>query len=175
MRRNAQLAIVLVLLASTSADASEETLIVGRATVVDGDTVEIRDVRIRLHGIDAPESSQRCTRTNGESQKCGQDAAFALHKKLGHRNVRCAGHKTDRWRRKIATCFLGSVDVNKWMVQQGWALAYRKYSTDYVATEASAKANRRGIWSTSFIEPWKWRRGERTQHSMPKTHERRVE
>ncbi len=51
--------------------------------------------------------------------------------------------------------------LEEWMVANGWALAYRDYSLDYVAQEADAQAARRGIWAGEFVEPWKWRRGKR--------------
>ena len=58
-------------------------------------------------------------------------------------------------------CRVGGTDLNAWMVEQGWALAYRKYSTDYVSQEATAKAARRGVWRGDFVQPSRWRRGER--------------
>ena len=60
-------------------------------------------------------------------------------------------------------CRVGGVDLNAWMVEQGWAVAYRKYSRDYVAHETAAEATRRGLWRGEFVEPSRWRRGERLE------------
>ena len=116
VRRIAAFAVLALVV--TSGRASAEDL-VGRASVVDGDTLEIRGEKIRLHGIDAPEASQRCTRPNGKEWRCGQQAANALSEMIGQRNVRCEGNKRDRWRRLIAVCFLGKQDLNAWLVRRG--------------------------------------------------------
>jgi len=146
------------LVVPSTAEAEE---LIGRATVVDGDTLGIRDQKIRLHGIDAPESSQRCTHPNGKEWRCGQKAANALSDKIGHRNVRCVGDKRDRWGRLIAVCFLGSEDLNAWLVRRGWAVAYRRYSKDYVSQEDRARKAKAGVWSGTFEMPWDRRRAQR--------------
>lgn len=134
--------------------------IVGRASVIDGDTLEIRGLRIRLKGIDAPESGQLC-RLRGRKYWCGRLAAFALADAVRDRTVACAPMGRDRYRRVIAVCRAGGVDLNAWMVSEGWALAYRRYSEDYVAAEATAEQARRGMWRGPFVAPWDWRRGKR--------------
>lgn len=134
----------------------------GVASVIDGDTLEIRGTRIRLHGIDAPESSQRCTRPSGQKWRCGQQAALVLSDRIGHRGVSCDRRDIDRYGRTIAVCSQDGVDLNSWMVQEGWAVAYRQYSQDYVGEEADARRAGRNIWSGSFVMPWDWRRGVRT-------------
>jgi endonuclease YncB( thermonuclease family) len=159
MRRVALLTVLA--LAVPSVVHAEE--LIGRATVVDGDTLGIRDQKIRLHGIDAPEASQRCTRPSGEEWRCGQKAALALSEKIGHRNVRCEGIKRDRWGRLIAVCFLGNQDLNAWLVQRGWAVAYRKYSNDYVEQEDRAQKAKLGVWSGTFDMPWDWRKAQRSK------------
>ena len=133
--------------------------IVGRASVIDGDTIEVRGVRIRLSGIDAPEGRQMCQKP--EAWRCGQQSALALSDKLGQANVRCEGQGQDRYGRVIAVCHLGDVDVNGWLVREGWAVAYRKYSLDYVDAEDAARQSQAGIWGSVFIMPWDWRRGQR--------------
>jgi endonuclease YncB( thermonuclease family) len=130
--------------------------IVGRALVIDGDTIEISGIRIRLHGIDAPESDQVCYR-EGRAYGCGRDATLALLDKLRQQTVACRQRDVDRYRRIVAVCGIGSEDVNAWMVQQGWAVAYRRFSQDYVPHEQDAQTARRGLWRGPFKMPWRWR------------------
>lgn len=132
----------------------------GQATVVDGDTIEIHGQRIRLFGIDAVESRQRCSR-DGRDWNCGRDAAFALADRIGRATLDCRGEVHDRYGRLVAVCFKGGEDLNRWMVEQGWAVAYRRYSLDYVAAEDAARDAGRGLWSGSFIMPWDWRKQSR--------------
>ena len=134
--------------------------ITGKPRVIDGDTIEIHGQRIRLHSIDAPESRQTCV-ADGERWRCGQKAAFALTDFIGDWPVRCEGQGTDRYGRTIATCYVRGEDIERWMVLNGWALAYRKFSTDYVAEEQVAREARRGLWRGEFVPPWAWRRGVR--------------
>ncbi len=133
-----------------------ETL-TGVASVVDGDTLVIHGERIRLHGIDSPESAQRCTRPNGQQWRCGQKAALALADRIGRQTVRCEGKERDRYGRLVAVCYHKGQNLNAWMVRQGWALAYRRYSKDYVGQEQQAEASKAGIWSGTFVPPWEWR------------------
>ena len=134
--------------------------VAGVASVIDGDTLEIQGQRIRLHGIDAPESRQLC-RLDGKSWQCGEVAANALADKIARRSVTCEDLGRDRYKRIIARCTVAGEDLGEWMVAQGWAVAYRRYSLDYVDEEADAQAARRGIWGSEFVKPWGWRRGKR--------------
>ncbi|WP_442771936.1 thermonuclease family protein [Paenirhodobacter enshiensis] len=135
-------------------------MISGTASVIDGDTLEIHGQRIRMFGIDAPESRQTCAR-DGRAWRCGADAANALDRKISGALVSCEKRDTDRYRRVVAICSSHGVDLNAWMVGQGWAVAYRQYSTVYVPEEAEAKTARRGIWESKFAMPWEWRKGAR--------------
>lgn len=146
-----------LLLAWATASASD---VVGVASVIDGDTVDIHGTRIRLQGIDAPESSQMCMR-NEEIWRCGQDVSFALANFVGRKTVRCENLGTDKYKRMIGRCWLGSTDLNQWMVWNGFAVAYRQYSTEYVSDEDSARTNKRGIWAGDFMMPSDWRRARR--------------
>ena len=132
----------------------------GSARVIDGDTLEIRGTRIRLHGIDAPESAQRC-RAAGRAWPCGREATRALSGRIAGRPVVCEERDRDRYGRSVAVCRAGGEDVNAWMARAGWAFAYRKYSHSYVAEERAAKAAGRGIWRGEVVAPWEWRKGER--------------
>ena len=129
----------------------------GRASVIDGDTIEIHAERIRLEGVDAPESGQSCTDAEGHAWPCGQRAAFALADHIGQKPVHCISSGKDRYRRSLATCDLGGENLNRWLVANGWAVAYRHYSEAYVPDEAIAEEKKRGIWSSTFIMPWDYR------------------
>lgn len=133
--------------------------VVGVASVIDGDTIEIRGQRIRLFGIDAPEGRQRCER-DGKPYRCGQEAALALADKIDRKTVRCEQKDLDRYGRIVAVCRLGGEDLNGWLVRNGYAVAYRRYSLDYVAAEDKARSERRGLWAGEFTLPWLWRRGQ---------------
>jgi endonuclease YncB( thermonuclease family) len=150
-------ALALVLLLTTPSALLASGDIMGIASVVDGDSIEIRGERIRLHGIDAPESRQLCTRPNGERWRCGQRASLALADRIGRGPVRCERRDRDRYDRTIAVCFKGNEDLNRWMVANGWAVAFRRYSLDYVADEDKARQSRLNIWSGRFDMPWDWR------------------
>ncbi len=141
--------------------ALEARSIQGVASVTDGDTIEIHGTRIRLHGIDAPESDQTCLRPSGSTWRCGQAAALALQEHVGRQVVSCSQRDVDRYGRVVARCSLGEIDINSWLVANGWAVAYRQYSFDYVDEEKAAKAGRVGIWAGAFVMPWEWRRGKR--------------
>lgn len=150
-------ACALLLIAADPAAAIEERA-VGRVSVIDGDTLELHGLRIRLAAIDAPESRQTCRRAH-EVWPCGRRAAFALADHVGARTVSCQWRARDRYGRPVAKCTIAGADLAAWMVEQGWALAFRRYGTDYVPHERRARAAGRGLWSGAFVPPWAWRRG----------------
>jgi endonuclease YncB( thermonuclease family) len=150
---------LVVLLIPTTAEAQGN---IGIASVIDGDTIEIHGTRIRLAGIDAPESRQECKRPDGTAWRCGQKAALALSDHLGSTVVSWVSSSKDRYGRTVATCFLGSKDINRWMVTHGWAVAYRKYSLAYIQDEEIARAAGVGMWSSCFTMPWEWRASHRS-------------
>ena len=115
------------------------------ASVIDGDTIEIHGARIRLNGIDAPESGQLCQDPRGTAWRCGQQASLALSDRIGRQVVSCQETDIDRYGRSVADCFAGGENLNRWMVREGWAVAYRQYSTAYVAAEDDARTGQRGI------------------------------
>ena len=134
----------------------------GIARVIDGDTIEVGGKHIRLNGIDAPESKQTCE-ANGQSYACGEQATEALIVLLGARPVECTENGRDRYQRIIATCYVDSTDLSSWMVEHGWAVAYRKYSLKYVNAEDSARSAKLGIWAGTFEMPENWRREKAIQ------------
>jgi endonuclease YncB( thermonuclease family) len=159
--------VVLVVLAVSinGVCAARELFITGVARVIDGDTLEIANQRIRLHGVDAPERSQNCE-NDGKKFRCGQQAARSLSKKIVGKIIKCEQRDVDRYMRVVAICRVGHLDLNSWMVRQGWAIAYRQYSRDYLEEESKARLANVGIWAGRFIEPYKWRRGERLKYKL---------
>jgi endonuclease YncB( thermonuclease family) len=130
----------------------------GKARIVDGDTIWIGKTKIRLHGIDAPEMSQECRQQDGSTYLCGVASTDALRILIGSEPVRCEGNTYDRYKRLIAVCYSETVNLNAELVRQGWALAYRRYSKEYVSAEKEAQNHKRGMWVGEFDPPWSWRR-----------------
>ncbi|MFG1211046.1 thermonuclease family protein [Xanthobacter flavus] len=134
----------------------------GRASVIDGDTIEIHGTRIRLEGIDAPESRQTCTsKETGEVVRCGQRSAFFLADLLAEHAVTCTEAGKDRYGRTLAHCAVEGQDVGASMVRAGWALAFVRYSREYLPQEEEARSAAAGMWSMEFVAPWDWRKGAR--------------
>lgn len=140
----------------------------GRATVVDGDTLKLSGEVIRLHGIDAPESGQRCARSNGGTWDCGKWARKQLTQLVGSGPVTCAGQERDRYGRLVAKCMRDGVDIGEAMVERGAAHAYRKYSLDYVDAEKRAFVAALGLWQGDHLPPEAYRaRQGRTAEVRP--------
>jgi len=149
------ISLIVLLVLGSKILASE---ISGVPSITDGDTIKILNKRIRLHGIDAPEKKQICIK-NFKEYSCGKKATIALIKKIDGKKVLCKVQDTkDRYRRYIGVCFAGKVNLNKWMVRNGYAVSFRRYSKDYIADEDFAKKNKLGLWSGNFIYPEKWRK-----------------
>ena len=119
--------------------------ITGPARVIDGDTLDIAGQRIRLHGIDAPESRQTC-QIKGVPWACGVAAWGELVQLMAGKDVRCKARDVDRYGRAVAVCTTDGLDINAAMVAQGWALAYRQFSDDYVVQEGEAQKDGLGMW-----------------------------
>jgi endonuclease YncB( thermonuclease family) len=154
MKKIIFIAVVLLNL-NTNAFASE---IYGISVITDGDTIKISNNKIRLHGIDAPEQNQKCIK-NKKEYNCGVVATDVLVKKIGKNLVKCFTQKNkDRYNRFIGVCFVEKEDLNKWMVRNGYAIAYRRYSKNYILDEEFAKKNKLGLWSGAFLKPEKWRK-----------------
>jgi len=148
--------------AAEAAPAASDRL-TGAARVIDGDTLDVGGVRVRLHGLDAFERGQTCDLPEGP-WACGAAATAALSDTAEGRSLDCTVIDTDRYGRQVARCVRNGEDVGEALVRRGLALAYRRYSMDYVAAEESARARGAGAWAGSFDRPEQWRRrGRRDQ------------
>lgn len=124
--------------------------------VIDGDTIAIGEDHVRLFGIDAPEKAQTCE-VEGIDSACGDDATRALEQLIGTSRPTCVERSRDRYGRAVAVCSVSGRDLGREMVANGWAVAFTRYSQDYVTEEAAAKAERRGLWQGRFERPDVWR------------------
>ena len=131
---------------------------IGKVKVVDGDTIKSGKIKIRLHGIDAPEAKQTCKNHDDVKYSCGYRSTKFLKSLINKNQIKCTIKDKDRYGRLIAVCFSGKININATMVREGWAIAYRYYSKDYVNEEEIAKAKKKGIWQGSFVEPYIWRK-----------------
>jgi endonuclease YncB( thermonuclease family) len=134
--------------------------VAGQASVTDGDTIEIKGQRIRLFGIDAPEGGQTCQDSDGQEYRCGQRAALALDEEIASWTVFCDQRDVDQYGRIVAVCHAQDKDLNAWLVREGYAVAYREFSSDYVDEEQEAREAKRGLWNGMFINPANYRRSQ---------------
>lgn len=128
----------------------------GTARAVDGDTLEVSGKHIRLFGIDAPESDQTCQK-DGARWACGMVATQQLSTLVEGQQVECRGNGVDQYGRMLAVCSAGGEELNQVIVEQGWAVAYRQYSDNYIGAELRAKSGDLGIWSSRFMLPSDYR------------------
>ena len=159
--------IIIILLVLFSNSIAEE--ISGIPKVVDGDTVHIDNYKLRLEGIDAPEMRQQCKKeffkisfligfTFYKDYSCGRVSKEKLITKINTSEIKCISSSKDRYKRYIAECFKDKININAWMVRNGYAVAYRKYSKKFVSQEIFAKKEKLGLWSGTFIMPWDYRK-----------------
>ena len=146
--------------------SQEPKIISGIAKVIDGDTIKIEKNKIRFFGIDAPESKQLCQKiwlsisfiSFKKDYSCGEISTNKLKNKINNKFITCKSNNKDRYNRFIAECYIDKTNLNKWMVLNGHAVAYRKYSKKFVAQENLAKKEKLGLWSGTFQMPWEWRK-----------------
>lgn len=146
----------LLLLAPSLAYAAQN--IIGQASIIDGDTLEIHGQRIRLWGIDAPESSQLCRNNNSDLYRCGAEAANKLSAFTSGKVVSCVPVDRDRYRRVVARCSVNGIDMAEWLVGNGLALDWPRYShRRYRSIQDSARREEKGIWAGTWTPPWEYR------------------
>ena len=166
-------AIILIIICSiffilTYKDVKSEEIkeISGNAQIIDGDTIKINSKKIRLYGIDAPELKQMCKNpyltiiffTFTKDYPCGKISTQKLQKKINNKVITCKILDIDRYKRLIGECYKRNLNLNSWLVSNGYAVAYRKYSKKYISNEINAKNEKKGIWQGKFEMPWEFRR-----------------
>ena len=152
-----RLALLLAFPASTvAADPA------GRVRMIDGDTAEVGGVTVRLHGIDAPERAQACG-----AVACGRWAAETAAALFDGRRAECRATDTDRYGRVVARCRVEGRDMGAALVGAGAAMAFQRYSAEYVDDEKAALAAGRGIWAWDPTPPWEWRAAGGPPQAVP--------
>ncbi|WP_086740847.1 thermonuclease family protein [Erythrobacter colymbi] len=141
-------------------------VIEGKAEVIDGDSLRVAGTEVRLFGVDAPEYAQTCF-DNGATVPCGAMAKDALEGLIGGGVLVCVSHETDAYGRAVARCRTSGVDVGDALVSSGWATAFRRYSDEYVAAEARARASSAGIWQWDFQSPEDFRASQQIAAQQP--------
>ena len=130
--------------------------------VIDGDTIHIGKLKYRFFGIDAPEIKQICEKDNIKIQ-CGVIAKSVLKNKIADKIPKCIVKDKDRYQRLVAECFIGKESLSRFMVREGYAVAYSQYSKDFIEDEKYAKENKLGIWSMNFQMPSEYRKSLRNK------------
>lgn len=130
----------------------------GVPQIVDADTIFLNSTKIRINGVDAPESDQVCLDASAKNWSCGLAAVAALQDYSRGRQWVCSLAGQDRFGRFLGSCSIEKDDVGRWLVRNGWALAFIRYSDGYVPDESFARDRKNGLWSGAFIAPWDWRR-----------------
>ena len=132
-------------------------LYASHVTVVDGDTIKLGDVKIRFSGIDAPEIDQTCIASEGKVA-CGKISKDILITKVTNNKISCTDEGKDFYGRVLGECFVNGESLSRYLVREGFAFAYRKYSDKFISDEEYAKSNRLGMWSMKFQYPWDYRK-----------------
>jgi endonuclease YncB( thermonuclease family) len=150
-------AMLAILCCLISVNVARGEQIEGIPHIVDADTVYEGTAKIRLSGIDAPEMDQVCLDATGKRWNCGIDAKEKLQAFANGRPWICDLSGKDIYRRNLGSCTVQGEEVSRWLVRNGWALAFRRYSNAYVADEDFAREHKHGLWAGAFIAPWEWR------------------
>ena len=155
---------IIILFITSFAYSSEINIVKGKAVIIDGDTIKINGQAIRFGGIDAPESFYRGKKQecylNEKKVFCGELSKQKLKEKISDNIVSCIKEeKKDIYQRIIAECFINGESLSSFMVRNGYAFDYKRYSNrKYAQDEEYAKINKLGIWKMKFEYPWEWRK-----------------
>ena len=147
---------IFILCSLSSLFLFSNNLFASHVTVIDGDTIRLGDVKIRFSGIDAPEINQTCVASEGKVA-CGKISRDLLIEKVTNNKISCTDEGKDFYGRVLGECFVNGESLSSYLVREGFAFAYRKYSSKYIEDEEYAKFNKLGMWSMEFQYPWDYR------------------
>ena len=147
---------IFILCSLSSLFLFSNNLFASHVTVIDGDTIRLGDVKIRFSGIDAPEINQSCVAIEGKVA-CGKISRDLLIEKVTNNKISCTDEGKDFYGRVLGECFVNGESLSSYLVREGFAFAYRKYSNKYIEDEEYAKFNKLGMWSMEFEYPWDYR------------------
>ncbi len=147
---------IFILCSLSSLFLFSNNLFASHVTVIDGDTIRLGDVKIRFSGIDAPEINQTCVASEGKVA-CGKISRDLLIEKVTNNKISCTDEGKDFYGRVLGECFVNGESLSSYLVREGFAFAYRKYSNKYIEDEEYAKFNKLGMWSMEFEYPWDYR------------------
>jgi len=148
---------IFILCSLSSLFLFSNNLFASHVTVIDGDTIRLGDVKIRFSGIDAPEINQTCVASEGKVA-CGKISRDLLIEKVTNNKISCTDEGKDFYGRVLGECFVNGESLSSYLVREGFAFAYRKYSNKYIEDEEYAKFNKLGMWSMEFQYPWDYRK-----------------
>ena len=148
---------IFILCSLSSLFLLSNNLFASLVTVIDGDTIRLGYVKIRFSGIDAPEINQTCVASEGKVA-CGKISRDLLIEKVTNNKISCTDEGKDFYGRVLGECFVNGESLSSYLVREGFAFAYRKYSNKYIEDEEYAKFNKLGMWSMEFEYPWDYRR-----------------
>ena len=137
-------------------EISEQGQIKGKAYAIKGNIIEIEEQKIQLYGIDAPELEQICY-VKGQPWQCGLTAKQKLAEKIAEKSLTCLIKEQENNHIPLAECFVGKQNLNAWLVEQGWAIADRQNSRNFISHEILAQRNHKGIYQSEFLKPSLWR------------------
>ncbi|MDB4234159.1 thermonuclease family protein [Alphaproteobacteria bacterium] len=127
--------------------------------IIDGDTIHLNGDKIRFSGIDTPEINQMCKKDEIDIP-CGEIAKELLIKKIGNTVPICILEDKDQYGRILGECYIGEESLSSYLVREGFAFAYTRYSKKFVEDEQFAIKNKSGMWSMDFIFPWDFRKNK---------------
>ena len=148
---------IFILCSLSSLFLFSNNLFASHVTVIDGDTIRLGDVKIRFSGIDAPEINQTCVASEGKVA-CGKISRDLLIEKVTNNKISCTDEGKDFYGRVLGECIVNGESLSSYLVREGFAFAYRKYSNKYIEDEEYAKFNKLGMWSMEFQYPWDYRK-----------------
>ena len=127
--------------------------------IIDGDTIHLNGDKIRFSGIDTPEINQMCKKDEIDIP-CGEIAKELLIKKIGNTVPICILEDKDQYGRMLGECYIEKESLSSYLVREGFAFAYTRYSKKFVEDEQFAIKNKSGMWSMDFIFPWDFRKNK---------------